>query len=103
MMKSKDADSLFDQKVQAYRNLHKKCWSVRHKRKVVSHEAHVFLVHAKFHVSQAGRERVVREKRKNVHAWVEGKYAGSDTPSATQVGNLLSFFNKQESLCISLT
>lgn len=29
-----------------------------------------------FKVSQAGRERVLREKRKNVHAFIEGDYAG---------------------------
>jgi hypothetical protein len=49
-------------------------WSVRSTatRRVVSHEAVVVLSDASFKVSEAGRQRVIREGRKNVHAGVEG-------------------------------
>lgn len=36
---------------------------------VVGHVQNAVLRDVKFHVSQSGRERVVRDKRKNVHAW----------------------------------
>jgi hypothetical protein len=61
-------------KVFVYRNLHKKCYSVKDwkTKRVIAHVDTILLVDAKFKVSKAGRERVVREKRKNVHAGVLG-------------------------------
>jgi len=58
--------------VYVYRNLRKNCWSVRQGSTVRFHTLYAFLRDAKFKVSQAGRERVVKEKRKNVHAFVVG-------------------------------
>ena len=60
-------------RVQVYYNLHKKCLSIRYKGKVIEHAREVTLTDAKFHVSEKGRQRVLREKRKNVHAYVSGK------------------------------
>lgn len=61
-------------RVFVYFNLHKNMYSVRSVEtgRVVSHETSVKLVNCKLKVSQAGRRRVLREKRKNVHAGVEG-------------------------------
>ena len=64
-------------KVFVYFNLHRKCWSVKalegdRKGRVVAHKDFIVLRDAKGKVSQAGRERVLREKRKNVHAGVVG-------------------------------
>lgn len=59
-------------KVDVYWNLHKKLWSVRHKGKVIAHRKNVLVENAKFVVQPAGRERVRREGRKNVHAFVRG-------------------------------
>lgn len=64
-------------KVFVYFNLHKKCFSVRalegeHKGSVISHADVVYLRDAEPKVSQAGRERVIREKQKNVHAGIVG-------------------------------
>ena len=64
-------------RVQVYYNLHKKCLSIRYKGKVIEHAREVTLTDAKFHVHPAGRERVLREKRKNVHAYVSGKFKES--------------------------
>jgi hypothetical protein len=55
---------------------------------VVAHRNSVTLTDAKFKVSQAGRERVLREKRKNVHAgvvgvWVEGSVDTAEMTSVT--------------------
>ena len=63
------------QSVKLYFNLHKKCLSVKDKRSglIVAHLENVLIVNAKFKVSKKGRQRVIREKRKNVHAFIEGE------------------------------
>lgn len=64
--------------VEVYRNLNRKCLSVRDPvlRKVVGHVDRVLLFEASFRVSAAGRRRVLRERRKNVHAVVRGLCVG---------------------------
>lgn len=64
-------------RVFVYYNLHKKLWSIRDckTRRVIGHSNVVALTDTKPKVSQAGRERVLREKRKNVHAGIEGNLA----------------------------
>ncbi len=61
-------------RVFVYYNLHKKLWSIRDckTRRVIGHNDIVALANVKPKVSQAGRERVLREGRKNVHAGLEG-------------------------------
>ena len=61
-----------DKPVQVYRNLRKKCYSVRQNGKVIMHTNSLMLKDATFVVQPAGRDRVRREKRKNVHAYVKG-------------------------------
>ena len=57
-----------------YFNLHKKMFSVRDTKSglVVGHANEATVRDAVFRVSQAGRERVLRERSKNVHAGVRG-------------------------------
>lgn len=57
-----------------YKNLHKDCWSVRSNKTklVVAHRKNLILKDCTFKVSQTSRQRVLREKRKNVHAGVCG-------------------------------
>ena len=62
-------------RVEVYWNLHKKCWSVRHKGKVIAHERAVDLFDVTWVVQPAGNARVRREKRKNVHAFARGTLA----------------------------
>ena len=69
-------------KTEIYRNLHKKCFSVRQRGRVVGHlmddpTEHVLLKDVKFAVQPAGRRKVLREKRKNVHAFVRGDMVSS--------------------------
>jgi len=64
-------------KVFVYRNLHFRnqvMWSLREvkSRKVIAREPVVVLEDCSFKVSEKGRQRVLREKRKNVHAGVQG-------------------------------
>jgi len=61
-----------------YRNLHKNCWSVKalsgpNRGRTVLHASFVAVEGADFYVSQKGRERVLREQKKNVHAGVFGR------------------------------
>lgn len=66
-------------KVEVYYNLHKKCLSVRSRitgptyGKVIAHLDRILLTDATFHVSEPGRQRVIREQRKNVHAVIRGE------------------------------
>jgi hypothetical protein len=53
-----------------YFNLHKHCYSVRYKGKVILHTTKIDCTGVTFSVSQKGRERVLKEKRKNVHAFI---------------------------------
>lgn len=71
-----------------YWNLHKKCWSCRdtRTRRVIKHLTELSLFDAVFKVSEAGRQRVLREKCKNVHAGVVGRLSeGRAQPGARQV------------------
>jgi hypothetical protein len=66
-------------RVFVYWNLHRKCFSVKalegaNKGRVVAHVNELLLRNATFKVSEAGRQRVLREKRKNVHAGVAGEW-----------------------------
>ena len=64
-------------KVDVYRNLHKHTWSIRDRKtgKVIAHQDAVNVLDAKFVVQPAGRQRVLQEARKNVHAFVRGTLA----------------------------
>jgi len=58
--------------VKVYWNLHKHCYSIRHDHKVIAHTNNINLIDVTFKVSEASRQRVLRDRRKNVHAFVEG-------------------------------
>ena len=62
-------------RVKVYFNLQKDCLSVIDAETglLYCHAHRVELHDAKFRVQPAGRERVLREKRKNVHAYIVGK------------------------------
>lgn len=62
-------------RVEVYFNLHKYVWSVRSARtgRVILHTDKVHIRNPEFVVRQAGRERVLREGKKNVHAFVRGE------------------------------
>ena len=70
-----------------YWNLHKKCWSVMIRGKVEQHAAGAQLLDVEFRVRPGGHARVLREGRKNVHAFavssrcstVPGEWTDPDT------------------------
>ena len=62
-------------KVQVYRNLHNGLISIQDLSTglVLGHAYAIDLKRADFIVREAGRQQVIKEKRKNVHAFVRGK------------------------------
>jgi hypothetical protein len=70
-------------RVFVYYNLHKHLWSVKalegpYKGRVIIHAKRLDLETCTFKVSKKGRERVIREGRKNVHAGVVGSICYND-------------------------
>ena len=74
--------NLSNKLVHVYKNLNrekqglKDCWSVKTKVdgkwKVIAYVESITLKVSCFKVRQGGRERVLKERQKNVHAWIEG-------------------------------
>ena len=68
-------------RVDVYFNVHRKKLSVRSREKgsygkVIKHTDRILLKDCKFVVSEPGRQRVLKNKRKNVHAVVRGETMG---------------------------
>lgn len=64
---------LIGKKVEIYRNLNNGMWSIKLNGKVVGYSKYLTLSGPiEFKVSEAGRQRVIRQKRKNVHARIVG-------------------------------
>lgn len=65
--------------VKVYRNLRNKMFSIADASTglVLAHSRTVRLAGATFVVNEAGRQRVLREKQKNVHAYVVGTFVGT--------------------------
>ena len=57
-------------KVMVYYNLHKHTFSVTYNGRVITHADYVKLSDVEFRVRQGGREKVLKDKRKNVHSFV---------------------------------
>jgi hypothetical protein len=66
-----------------YWNLHKDLWSVQDikAKKVIAHLPSLVLCDCVFVVREGGRQRVLKEKRKNVHAGVKGHIHNVDLPT----------------------
>jgi hypothetical protein len=59
-------------KLYVYWNSHNKMFSVRYGPRVSRYVNCIYLTDVSFKVSKSGREKVLRQKRKNVHAFVVG-------------------------------
>jgi hypothetical protein len=87
-------------RVFVYFNLHKKCFSIKalegdRKGRVIAHSNTVLLEGCKLLVSEAGRQRVLREKRKNVHAGVSGTWINYCTNRVENHFEFLSMVGRQ--------
>lgn len=58
--------------VRVYRNLHRGGYSIKQGRQVVAHAERLCLKDVRFIVSERGRQRVLRDGHKCVHAYAEG-------------------------------
>lgn len=73
-----------------YRNLHRgKAFSIRHKGKVIERSDNITAFNVEFKVNQRGRDRVIKEKSKNVHAFVVCDYYLSE--ATTSLGERVKY------------
>ena len=82
--------------VDIYRNLHRDTWSIRDRAtgRVIGHSDNVLVEDATCVVQPAGRDRVLREGRKNVHAFVRGVMVTTcETPYAKAECNVQVKYN----------
>lgn len=81
-------------KVFIYYNLHKKMFSVKSLKSglVIDHTLNLTLRNATFKVSEKGRQRVLIERRKNVHAGVVG-YIDSEVLVEKLIGLRCATYN----------
>ena len=79
-------------RVEVYWNLRKNCYSVRDCKtgRVVEHTNSLWIRRPKFVVRQAGREKVLRDKQKNVHAFVRGEL-GHGTLFPNKEGSIATY------------
>ena len=66
------------QRVAIYKNLHKNCLSIQSRErenygKIIGYCKSIFLKRPKFVVREKGRLKVIKESRKNVHAFIVGE------------------------------
>ena len=62
--------------VRLYRNLREKCWSIMQDGLVKAHCDRAWLSNCHFHVNENGRQKVLRQRKKYVHAYVIGHMFG---------------------------
>ena len=70
--------------VKVYKNLHNGMLSVKQDGLVVAHVDSITLKNPSFKVSQSGRNRVILEKKKNVHAFICGFVESVNVESKTK-------------------
>lgn len=58
--------------IRVAKNLHKKQYSLRQGSKVVGYATHLTLRNCTFEVNEKTRQRVIRNRQKEVHAFVVG-------------------------------
>ena len=77
--------------VKVYRNLHTGNFSIKCMKSnlIVAHGTDFNLINVQAKVNQSGRERVLREQQKNVHAYLVGEY----TEDKTVANNVELYYN----------
>lgn len=69
--------------VRVYKNLNNGMISIQQNGKVVCHTDHVTLSNVFFKVSEASRQRVIRDKQRNVHAFICGMVVNFESQAIT--------------------
>ena len=86
-MKRKIKHKTFEGVVQVYYNINlskklkQPLFSIRDvkTKKVIGHDTNIVIENAIFKVSEKGRQRVLKERKKNVHALIQGKLVHTTT------------------------
>lgn len=78
-------------KVKIYWNLHRKCWSVQHKGKIIGYADSILLNDVIFKVSEKSRQRVIQEKKKNVHAFACGTLVERNIKKPENMNRAISY------------
>jgi hypothetical protein len=73
------------QQVKVHRNLKNGLWTVLLKDRLVGHLESVNLLNVTFKVRPGGRQRVLDERQKNVHAFAVGTFTAIDSQPATAI------------------
>jgi len=76
----------------AHRNLNRHVWSLTRRGIVVAHVPAVVMEDCELRVRPGGRERVLRQQRKNVHAFIVGEVVDGK-------GGATAFFEKDAMAC----
>lgn len=63
----------YGKKTYVYWNLHKLTFSIMQNQKVVGHSNQLYLSDVEFRVREGGRQKVLKDRVKNVHAFVVGR------------------------------
>lgn len=80
--------------IDVYRNLTRGGYSIRYKGRVIDHADGLFVVRPIFAVSLAGNQRVRREGKKYVHAYVRGENGAVTWPYTCGVPEVMSQWQK---------
>lgn len=64
-----------------YRNLSRRCWSLRQGGRVVAHLASAALSDVTLHASEPARQRYIRTGHRTVHAWARGTLVDAGRPA----------------------
>lgn len=91
MLGFKNREVLKNHYSKAYFNLHKHCFSLKQKGLVTLHSEGIRLTDVTFTVNEKNRQKVLKEKTKNVHAFVNGNYNG--IPESVPEGFRQAYYN----------
>ena len=89
-------NNYINKKVMVHYNLNKHTFSITYKNKLITHADHIKLNDVEFRVRPGGRDKVLKDKRKNVHAFVIGtlleycKYPCESLPNETN-NNIVTY------------
>ncbi|MED3976073.1 hypothetical protein P4639_22005 [Priestia megaterium] len=110
MLKSyKGRQVKLSQRVSTFWNLHQDVFSMQativdgEKRRtlVVAHCNEIILQNVSFVVRKAGRERVLKERQKNIHAFVKGEFMGESTGIIDVSGMREAYYNPFKQDCFT--
>lgn len=77
--------------VRVYKNLNNGMMSIQQNGKVVCHTDYVTLRDVFFKVNETSRQRAIRDKQRNVHAFACGLVVNFDAQATTTDGNDISY------------